>query len=317
VSSSAADPISSGYLLVDKPVGPSSHAAVQQVKRALGLGGRRGTKAGHAGTLDPFASGLLVVLLGRATRLMPFVVGHDKRYLVGVRFGASSSTDDCEGELVVSTATPPTEQAVRDAVEQLAASREQVPPAVSALHVDGERAYRRVRRGELVVVPPRPVRFDSIDLVGWRDAAPGEAGPLVDLDVRCATGTYMRALARDLGELVGCPAYCEQLRRAEVGEWQVDGAPAPADVTRACVRDARELIPDLPVLELDEVQLADVAAGRRLPMPSDLAGATDVALVAPDGSLAALAVPTGDGTLLQPRTVLVDPAPATVQGSPS
>src|SRR5690606_26347263 len=116
-----------------------------------GIGGKRGTKAGHAGTLDPFASGLLVVLLGRVTRLMPIVVGHDKRYLVDVRFGAGSTTDDVEGELTPSDAPHPSRAVVEAAIATVAATTEQVPPAVSALHIDGVRAYRRLRRGETVV----------------------------------------------------------------------------------------------------------------------------------------------------------------------
>jgi tRNA pseudouridine55 synthase len=307
--------VPTGYVLVDKPDGPSSHSAVQQVKRSLGIGGRRGAKAGHAGTLDPFASGLLLVLIGRATRLMPFVVGHDKRYLVDVRFGASSTTDDREGELTKSDAPRPTEAAVRAALPALAAATEQVPPAVSALHIDGERAYRRVRRGEEIEVPARTVRFDSIKLVEWRDDAPVAPGPVAVLDVRCGTGTYMRALARDLGDAVGCPAHCSELRRLTVGEWEVAGAPDPRTVTRAHVRDARELLGDLPQLDLDAAAVREIAAGRRLALPEHLAGERNVALVAADGTLVALAEPTSDGTLLQPRTVLVDPPAPSVQGS--
>ncbi len=296
-----------GYVLVDKPDGPSSHAAVQQVRRALGIGGKRGTKGGHAGTLDPFATGLLVVLLGRATRLMPFVVGHDKRYLVDVRFGASSTTDDRDGELTSSDAPRPTREQVLAALPALAAATQQVPPAVSAIHVDGQRAYQRVRRGETIDVPPRPVRFDRIELVDWREPGAGETGPVAVLDVRCGTGTYMRALARDLGAAVGCPAHCSDLRRLEVGDWTVAGAPAPRDASRARVRDARELLDGMPELQLDDTALADVAAGRRLRLPDELRGEANIALVAPDGTLAAIAEPTSDGTLLQPRTVLVDP----------
>lgn len=310
-------PISSGYLLVDKPDGPSSHGAVQQVRRTLGIGGRRGTKAGHAGTLDPFATGLLIVLLGRATRLMPFVVGHDKRYLVDVRFGASSTTDDREGELTASDDPRPTRESVAAALPALAAATEQVPPAVSAIHVDGQRAYQRVRRGETIDVPPRPIRFVAVELVDWRDAGEDEVGPVAVLDVRCGTGTYMRALARDLGDAVGCPAHCSELRRLEVGEWSVDEAVAPSAVSRARVRDARELLDDMPELHLDEQALADIAAGRRLALPEQLRGAPTIALVAPDGSLAAIAEPTSDGTLLQPRTVLVDPPAAGVRQSPA
>lgn len=305
-----------GYVLVDKPAGPSSHAAVQQVRRALGIGGRRGTKAGHAGTLDPFATGLLVVLLGRATRLLPFVVGHDKRYLVDVRFGASSDTDDRTGTLTPSEAPPPGEQQVRAVLPRLLALAEQAPPAVSAIHVDGERAYRRVRRGEVLEVAARPVRYDAIELVDWSEAA-DTTGPRAVLDVRCATGTYMRALARDLGTAVGCPAYCEQLRRVEVGRWAVEGAPAPDGVGPDDVRDAVELVADLPRQQLGERGLADVAAGRRVAITADSPPPGGrVALLAPDGSLAAVAEVTSDHRLLQPRTVLVDPPATGVRGSP-
>lgn len=297
-----------GYVLVDKPAGPSSHSAVQQVRRALGIGGRRGTKGGHAGTLDPFASGLLVVLLGGATRLMPFVVGHDKRYEVQVRFGASSDTDDREGTLEPSDAPRPDETRVRAALPALAAATTQVPPAVSAIHVDGERAYRRVRRGETIEVPSRPVRIDSIELLAWRPTGAAEAGPLAVLDVRCATGTYMRALARDLGEAVGCPAHCEQLRRLEVGAWRVDGAPAPGEVEADHVRDPLELVPDLPRLQLDDEQLLHVASGRRVAHADPTVGSGQVALVAPDGSLAGLGEAAGGSLQVQPRIVLVETA---------
>ncbi len=297
-----------GFLLVDKPSGPSSHSAVQQVRRTLGIGGRRGTKAGHAGTLDPFASGLLLVLVGKATRLMPLVVGHDKRYLVDVRFGASSTTDDREGELTTSDAPKPPREAVEAALVELVAATEQAPPAVSAIHIDGVRAYQRVRRGEVIDVPMRAVRVDSIELVDYD-------GETARLDVRCGTGTYMRALARDLGIAVGCPAHCSELRRLTVGEWDARDAVAPTDVSRARVRDARDLLHGIPEFQLDEARLADIVAGRRIPLPPALRDSSTIALVAPDGTLAAIAEPTSDGTLLQPRTVLIDPPPGDVQGS--
>lgn len=314
-----AQPIA-GYLLVDKPVGPSSHGAVQSVRRQLGFTGRRGTKAGHAGTLDPFASGLLVVLIGRATRLMPFVVGHDKRYLVDVRFGASSDTDDATGTLTGSDAPAPDRATVAAALDALAARREQVPPAVSAIHIDGVRAYRRVRRGETIDVPPRPVRIDSIDLVSWHEADTDTdsswLGPRVVLDVRCGTGTYMRALARDLGAAVGCPAHCEALRRTEVGEWTIDQAHELGSIAGAPIRDAVDLVgADTPRHHIDAAQVHDVAAGRRLALPDELARAPQIALIGPDGALVAMARPTSDGELLQPQTVLVDPPTPAVQGS--
>ena len=310
-------PAAGGFLLVDKPAGPSSHLAVQQGRRALGIGGRRGTRAGHAGTLDPFATGLLVVLIGRATRLMPFVVGHDKSYVVDVRFGAASDTDDATGELIVSDAPQPSRVAVVDAVQVLARRTEQVPPAVSAIHIDGVRSYQRVRRGETVTVPPRAIRIDAIDLLDWRDATAAD-GAWARLEVRCGTGTYMRALARDLGDLVGCPAHCEALRRTRVGAWRVEDAIAPVDASVDRIRAATELVGDLPTVRLDDAAaVAAVAAGRRVPMtgidpPVDADQA--IAVLGPDDALVAIGHPHDDaGQLLQPRTVLVDPP--VVEGS--
>ncbi|MCW2961884.1 MAG: truB [Thermoleophilia bacterium] len=311
-----------GFYLIDKPVGPSSHSAVQRVRKVLGFRGRRGTKAGHGGTLDPFASGLLLVLIGKATKLMPFVVGHDKRYLVGIRFGASSTTDDIEGELTASDAPAPTLAAVTRALEELAASTEQVPPAVSALHIDGKRAYARVRNGETVVIPPRPVRITSIEIVEWQpEVAAAGGSPRVVLDVRCGTGTYMRALARDLGEAVGCPALCDELRRTEIGEWSTEESIVPDDVTLDVMRDAIELLGDMPRMQLGPVDLESIVQGRRI-LATDatlaavaISTGSDVALVTEDGTLAALGELLPDG-MLQPRTVLVDPAPVdAVQGS--
>lgn len=303
-----------GFFLIDKAVGPSSLAAVQQVRRTLGVGGRRGTKGGHAGTLDPFADGLLVVLLGRATRLMPLVVGHDKRYLVGVRFGASSDTDDCTGQLTPSDAPMPTAEAIDAALVDLRASTQQLPPSVSAIHIDGERAYERARRGERFEVPMRTVRFDAIDVVERRAASTGELELL--LDVRCGSGTYMRALARDLGTAVGCPAHCSSLRRTEVGEWSVDDAVRAEDVTLDDLRDAGGLVPQLARVPLDEADVRQILFGRRVHGSHGKAAGATVAAVGPDGGLVAICEVLPGGQL-QPRTLLVDAAHDGVAGSTS
>lgn len=303
-----------GFVLVDKSVGPSSFAAVQQVRRTLGIGGRRGTKGGHAGTLDPFADGLLVVLLGRATRLMPLIVGHDKRYLVGVRFGASSDTDDLTGELVPSAAPMPDEAAIEAALATLRASTQQLPPAVSAIHIDGERAYERARRGESFDVPTRTVRFDAIDIVERRHAADG-ATELV-LDVRCGSGTYMRALARDLGALVGCPAHCSSLRRLEVGDWSVEDAVPAEHVTLDDIRDPSDLVPQLPRVELDATQVRDAFHGRRVHPDHELATGTTAAALDDAGRLVAICEVLPGGQV-QPRTMLVDAIVDGVAGSAS
>lgn len=299
----------SGFVLIDKPVGPSSNATVQHVRRSLGIGGRRGVKAGHAGTLDPFASGLLLVMVGKATRLMPFIVGHNKRYLMEVAFGASSSTDDREGVLKLSSAPLPSRSALEDAVAYLVSSTEQIPPAVSAIHVDGERAYQRVRRGETFTVAPRKVQFITIDLISFD-------GKYAVLQVHGSSGAYMRALARDLGEIVGCPAHCHELRRTHVGEWCVDDAHDPSQVSLTHIVDAGELI-RFPRILLSAQQVSDVTCGRRLSRPIDDPDESlddRVALCDEHGSLVALARRSEDGLWLMPSPVLVDPSEAGKRG---
>jgi tRNA pseudouridine55 synthase len=213
----------SGVLPIDKPVGATSHDVVAAVRRALG-----GVKTGHAGTLDPFASGLLLVLVGAATRIQRQLMELPKRYETIARLGAVSSTGDPEGEIMLTGRLPPAD--MRLPTGEL----RQVPPIYSAIKVGGERAYRRARRGERFEMPPRIVtvdRFEQLwreecvesagDLEGEGDAVPARsarAGYLIE----CSSGTYVRSLIADLGD-----AYCEQLRRTAIGPFQVRDALAP------------------------------------------------------------------------------------------
>lgn len=291
----------SGYVLVDKPAGMSSHSCVQQVRQALDIGGRRGTRAGHAGTLDPFATGLLLVLLGKATRLMPWVVGHDKRYLLEVAFGASSDSDDATGQLARGGASFPGEAALRDAVAMLQRTTTQLPPQVSALHVDGVRAYRLARAGEHVDLQPRAVIWHAITLV----ACDAERATL---DVTAGSGAYMRSLARDLGELLGCGAHAHALRRLAVGFWSVDSAVACDRVQPRDVRAAGELVASLPAVHLLDAELQAFAHGQSVEVADPPEGDA-VATFASDGTLAGIArVEQG---VLRPDTVFAEPAAAT------
>jgi tRNA pseudouridine55 synthase len=193
-----------GVLLLDKPVGMSSHDVVAAVRRALG-----GAKTGHAGTLDPFATGLLVVLVGKATRLQKSFMELPKRYEVVARLGARSSTGDPEGEIVHTGRLPAADPTL--AVGEI----RQRPPIYSAVKVGGERAYRRARRGERFELPERTVsvyRFEQT----WREEE--RAGFVIE----CSSGTYVRALIDDLGD-----AYCEELRRTAIGPFEVRDAVAP------------------------------------------------------------------------------------------
>jgi tRNA pseudouridine55 synthase len=193
-----------GVLLVDKPVGMTSHDVVAAVRRALG-----GSKTGHAGTLDPFASGLLLLLVGRATRLQQQFMKLPKRYEVIARLGARSSTGDPEGEIVHTGRLPPAQPSLPSG------EIDQRPPIYSAVKVGGERAYRRARRGEHFELPARKVSVHRFEQT-WREGE--RAGFLIE----CSSGTYVRALIADLSD-----AYCEELRRTAIGPFSVSDAVAP------------------------------------------------------------------------------------------
>jgi tRNA pseudouridine55 synthase len=193
-----------GIFLVDKPAGPSSFAIVARIR------GRTGARTGHAGTLDPFASGLLLVLSGKATRLAPSFVGLDKRYLTDVDLTARTSTGDPEGELVEQLEAPGAEELE----QRLAALRGQIElpiPAASAVKIGGERAYRLHRRGVPVEMPVRRSRVDALDVIAY-------TGEVVTLDLRVSSGTYVRAIAEALG------GHCRRLRRIEIGPFTVEEA---------------------------------------------------------------------------------------------
>jgi tRNA pseudouridine55 synthase len=276
-------------LLLDKAAGRSSFGAIAALRPSLGR------KLGHAGTLDPFATGLLVVLAGRATRLAGFLTGLDKRYQAAVRFGVRSTTDDPEGDLAPTAATTD-EDAVLRSLEQFRGEIRQVPPAASAIHIDGERAYKRFRRGEEVEVPARSVTVHSIELLAFDPVA-----QTAELDVHCSTGTYIRALARDLGDAVGAGGYCSALRRTEVGPFTVDEAvPATADVA-AALRPPVAAVPHLPQRTLDADETSAVTHGRAIAAAGE--GEGPVALVDADRQL--LAIGRRDGDRVRPGPVLV------------
>ena len=197
-----------GVILVDKPAGPSSHDVVARVRRAL----PRGTKVGHAGTLDPFATGLLLVLIGRATRIQQWMMGLGKEYETVAALGATSTTGDPEGEIVVTGRVPPA-----DAVLPTGLIRQR-PPAYSAIKIGGRRAYAMARAGEEVEIPEREVRVDRFEPL-WREDDTRAA-----YAIACSSGTYVRSLIMDLGD-----AYCLELRRTAIGPFHVDDAIPPPD----------------------------------------------------------------------------------------
>ncbi len=273
--------VPSGLVVVDKPGGMTSHAVVARVRRTLGT-----RKVGHAGTLDPMATGVLVLGVERATRLLGHLMLTEKAYTATVRLGASTTTDDAEGEVTATTdASHLTEAQVRDALGAFAGEIDQVPSTVSAIKVDGKRAYALARAGEEVELKARRVTIHEIEADGFR----GEDGFLdLDIRVRCSSGTYIRAIARDLGAALGVGGHLTALRRTAVGPFTLDGANTDLDdlaVTPLAVA-ARA---SFPALDLDDEQAQAVRYGRPLALPID--GLTGV--FAPDGEFLALYQPNG------------------------
>jgi tRNA pseudouridine55 synthase len=245
-----ADAALNGLLVIDKPGGMTSRAAVD---RALGWF-PRGTRLGHTGTLDPLATGVLVLGVGAATRLTEYVQDMDKTYEAGIRLGVRSTTDDADGEVTaVENATPPSAADVDRCLRAFVGAVEQVPPAFSAAKLTGRRAYDLARRGHAVDLAPREVKIYDIAVRGYQY-------PTLSIEVRCGKGTYIRALARDLGDRLGCGALIEALRRTRVGPFRVEDA-VPLDCDAASV--LRRLLPmTLALSNVPRVNLTDAEARR-------------------------------------------------------
>jgi len=220
----------SGWLVVDKPAGPTSTAVVNKVRWALDA-----KKAGHAGTLDPDATGVLAVALGEATKTVPYITDALKAYEFTVTLGAATNTDDAEGEVIKSSDQRPDDAAIKEALGQFIGDIEQVPPQFSAVKIDGERAYKRARDGEEMDLAARPLFVESLLLIDRPDA------DHVTLEMVCGKGGYVRSIARDLGEALGCYGHVRELRRVWSG---------PFEATKGLTVDQIEKIARTP--ELDE-----------------------------------------------------------------
>ena len=283
-----------GILLVDKPVGPTSHDVVAIARRALGT-----RKVGHTGTLDPFASGLLVLCYGKATRIAEFLVGLDKSYEAEARLGADTDTGDRLGQTTSEDEAwkDVDSSAIEAVMESLLGSRLQVPPAYSAIKVGGTPAHRRVRRGEAVELPPRPVRIDTLRLTWYRP-------PDLGLDVTCSSGTYIRSLARELGEGLGTGCHLTALRRTRVGALTVESAASLDEVRDDRIPEEarvgwREALAHIPALGVSEDQARRLAMGQAVEWDGPEA---DVGAVYQGSDLIAMA--EIGGGMIRPRKVL-------------
>jgi len=285
-----------GLVIVDKPAGCTSHDVVSRMRRLAHT-----RRVGHAGTLDPMATGVLVLGIDKATRLLHHLVLTDKAYTATIRLGQSTVSDDAEGDTVsTASAAGIEEMAVRAALVPLTGDVLQVPSAVSAIKVDGQRAYKRVRDGEVVELAARPVTVARFDAVAFTRVTPDLLD--VDVEVECSSGTYVRALARDLGAVLGVGGHLTVLRRTRVGPFTIAQArtldalaeledPVTLPLTEA-VRAA------MPVRQLDEDEARALSYGKSLAAKA-IAGTHGA--IAPDGTVAALLVEDGD----RARPVLV------------
>ena len=277
-----------GLLLLDKAPGQTSFQSLSMVKRALGTG-----RVGHCGTLDKFAEGLMIVLVGSYTRLVPWFTGLDKRYEARILLGEETDTLDPEGQLV-GEGSLPEEEAFRSVLPSFVGTIDQIPPSYSAIHVDGKRAWQRVRGGQDLVLPPRPVTIYSLTLEAWQP-------PYADISVHCSSGTYIRSLARDLARAASSCGRLETLSRTSIGAFYRDDAIRLPDsleessrlIEKALVpvrQDALEKA-GLFVHQIPAGELAAVRNGR--PLSGDIQAAcakavSDVALVDGDGELVAV-----------------------------
>ncbi len=300
-----------GILIVAKPAGPTSHDIVALVRRLAAT-----KRVGHGGTLDPFANGVLPIFLGQATRIVEYHAGDTKGYRATVCFGAASTTDDLEGE-VTPAGVAPDRAAVEAALPALTGTISQRPPAYSAIKVGGRRAYAMARAGESVVLAEREVTIKRIDLVDWDDTDPER--PIAVIEVTCAAGTYIRALARDLGERVGSAAYLGALTRTASGPFLLDEAKPLDDVREAAAGGPAGLVPFLrpvdagleafPIVTLTTAEVVAVARGQYVrPIVGMPVPAEKYRLVGPDATLVAIAS-AKDGRLAPDKVFVAPPAP--------
>lgn len=251
----------SGVLVVDKPVGLTSHDVVQVIRKGTGI-----RRAGHTGTLDPRASGVLVILIGPAVRLSEYVSASDKRYQAIIRLGASTDTYDADGRVTSQAPVNITEEQFEVALQQFVGEIEQVPPPYSAVKVKGRKAYEMAREGEEVDLQPRKIQVYNLELLEW---APPEAV----IDVYCSSGTYVRSLAHDLGNVLGCGAHLIGLRRTKSGRFTLRDAVPLRRLREAFdagnwyqyLIPAAEALSDWPAVELEAEQVDAIRHGHRIP----------------------------------------------------
>ncbi len=273
-----------GLLVLDKPKGWTSHDVVERARRLTRI-----RRIGHAGTLDPLATGVLVLLVGPATRLAEFLLGHDKRYRAVIRLGIRTDTDDAEGRILSERPVEVSREAFEETLRAFVGEILQIPPAFAAIQQGGERLYEKARRGEPVAPPPRRVRITEIRLIEWDP-------PWATVEVACSAGTYIRALARDIGEQLGCGAHLADLRRLASGPftladaiaWEHLEAAARAGTWLQYLRPMEDALPDWEPIAPEPTILNRLRHGQAIPVEELPHPSLRLRVHRPDGTLLAL-----------------------------
>lgn len=288
-----------GLIIVDKPVGPTSHQVVNIVRRGTGI-----RKVGHAGTLDPRASGVLILCLGAATRLSEYLSTSSKRYQAVVRFGLATRTYDAEGDVLRETGSAPARKDIEAALPQFMGEIHQVPPPYSAIKISGKKAYELARKGEEPNLEPREVIIHDLKISSYKP-------PDLTLEIGCSAGTYIRSLAHDLGVVLSTGAHLAALRRIKAGPFAIeDAVPLPklevgfmVDKWERYVAPAVDALPEFPKVSVTEEDLEKIRHGHRLIAEEGSVGFARG--VGPDGELVAVLEAVEDGSLWHPRKVFI------------
>jgi tRNA pseudouridine55 synthase len=288
-----------GLIIVDKPVGPTSHKVVSIVRRGTGA-----RKVGHAGTLDPRASGVLVLCLGSATRLSEYLSTASKRYEALIRFGSATRTYDAEGDVLHKTGNAPSRKEIEEILPDFRGDINQVPPPFSAIKVNGSKAYELAREGKEVELDPRQVTIYDLQLRSYK-------APDLSLEIECSAGTYIRALAHDLGERLSTGAHLAALRRIKAGPFTIDDAiPFPklevgfmVDKWERYLVPAVDALPDFPIVSVSQEEFDRIKHGHRIPAEAGSEGLARA--VSSEGELIAILEAVEDGTLWHPRKVFI------------
>ena len=286
-----------GLILVDKPTGPTSHKVVSIVRRETGV-----RKVGHAGTLDPRASGVLILCMGAATRLSEYLSTASKRYEAVIRFGASTKTYDAEGDAVRITGAVPTEEDIKAILPEFTGKIEQIPPPYSAIKIKGKKAYELARAGKEFDLAARDVTIYHMALLEYRP-------PDLVLEIECSAGTYIRSLAHDLGEQLGTGAHLANLRRTKVGHFTIEDCVSLRKLELGFIdgtwveymRPAVDALPDLQRIEVNGKIYDDITFGRLI--PADPSASGTALAIGPDGDLIAILEAVEDGAKWHPKKV--------------